>query len=65
MPQTPGIGYPPDSSTNLWRKASENFFEIAQQFGYSDFLEPNGLDNEVSSMRKSVTFTAYIGENMP
>lgn len=65
MPQSPGIGFPPDSATSLWRKVSENLFIIAQAAGYSGTLEPNALDNEISSMRKCVTWSAYIGENLP
>lgn len=63
MPQTPGIGFPVASQTDLWRDVCRNFFEIAQAHGYVDILEPNGLDNETSSMRKSVVFTAFIGNN--
>ncbi len=63
MPQQPGIGFPPDSETNLWRKVCDNFFEIAQAHGYADFLEPNGLDAPMNSMRKSVIYTAFIANN--
>ncbi len=65
MPQSPGIGFPPDSATSLWRKISENLFEIAQANGYTNFLEPNALDGKINAMRKSVTFTAYIADNAP
>lgn len=65
MPQTPGIGFPPDSHTSLWRKVADNFFEMAQAHGYTDWLEPNALDAKISSMRKSVTFTAFIGDQLP
>jgi len=65
MPQTPGIGFPPDSATSLWRKVSENFFEIAQAYGYSGYMEPSNLDGEINATRKCVTWTAFIGENLP
>lgn len=61
MIQTPGIGYPPDSSVNLWRKIANNLFEIATSLGYSG-IEPNALDNQTSSQRKAVYYTAYIAE---
>lgn len=64
MPQTPGIGYPPSSSTSLWRDIATNFFEIAQSLGYNGQLEPNALDNATSSMRKVVVYTAYIADNI-
>ena len=65
MPQTPGIGFPPDSATSLWRKVSENLFEIAQLYGHSGHLEPSALDGEINAMRKCVTWTAEIGEALP
>lgn len=65
MPQQPGIGYPPSSATSLWRAVCLNLFEIAQQYGYNDFLEPNALDNETSSMRKCVIYSAFIVNHMP
>lgn len=64
MPQTPGIGFPPDSETNLWRDVSRNLFELAQGYGYNLTLEPNALDSPINSQRKSVTFTAFIAENI-
>jgi hypothetical protein len=63
MAETPGIGFPPDSATGLWRDVSRNFFEMAQAKGYNLTPEPNALDSPISSMRKSVTFTAWIGDN--
>lgn len=64
MPQTPGIGFPPDSSTSLWRDIARNFYEIAQALGYTGTLEPNALDNETSSQRKAVVYTAFIADNI-
>lgn len=60
MPQQPGIGFPPDSETSLWRDAAQNLFEMAQARGYTDILEPNALDNATSSMRKCVVYTAFL-----
>lgn len=64
MLQTPGIGFPPSSSTSLWRDIARNFFEIAQGLGYVGTLEPNALDNSTSSMRKAVIYTAFIADNI-
>lgn len=61
--QTPGIGFPPDSATGLWRDVARNFFELAQARGYNGILEPNHLDTEMDSMRRAVVFTAYIADN--
>jgi hypothetical protein len=61
MPQTPGIGFPPSSATSLWRAVALNLYEIAMANGYSGALQPNALDNEVSSMRKCVVYTAFLG----
>lgn len=63
MPQFPGIGFPPDSATSLWRDISRNFFEIAVAHGYTGTLEPNALDNETSAMRKAAYYSAYIVDN--
>ncbi len=63
MPQFPGIGFPPDSATSLWRDISRNFFEIAQAAGYNGTLEPNALDGEINAMRKAVFYSAYIVDN--
>lgn len=63
MPETPGIGFPPDSATSLWRSVSRNLFEIAQAHGYTGTLEPNALDNQTSAMRKCVFWTWFIGSN--
>lgn len=62
MPETPGIGFPPDSATNLWRKVSLNLFELAEGAGVAPFPEPNALDNEMQSMRKCVNYTADYAE---
>lgn len=61
--QTPGIGFPPDSATSLWRDIARNFYELAQTRGYNGTLEPNPLDNENDSMRKTVVYTAFIADN--
>lgn len=63
MPIYPGIGFPPDSATSLWRDASRNFFEIAQAHGYAGTLEPNALDNKMSAIRKACFYAAFIAEN--
>jgi hypothetical protein len=63
MPQFPGIGFPPDSATSLWRDISRNFFEIAVANGYSGTLEPNALDNKMSAIRKACFYSAYIVDN--
>lgn len=63
MPQYPGIGYPPDSETGLWRDVSRNFFEIAQAHGYAYTLEPNGLDGAINAARKACYYSAFILEN--
>ena len=63
-PLTPGIGFMPDSSTNLWRKISQNWYQIALALGYTGDITPNALDDEISAQRKSVWFTAYIANNI-
>lgn len=63
MPQYPGIGFPPDSATGLWRDISRNLFELAQAHGYSGTLEPNGLDNKMSAIRKACFYSAFIVDN--
>lgn len=52
-----------DSWTDLWRKIDYNLFLVAQTRGYTDFLEPNALDNQIDAMRKSVLYTAFIANN--
>ncbi len=52
-----------DSQTDLWRKASQNFESIAIGVGYAGPIETNALDTDTSAMRKSVWFTAAIGES--
>lgn len=63
MPQYPGIGFPPDSATSLWRDISRNFFEIAVALGYNGTMEPNALDNKMSAIRKACFYSAYIVDN--
>lgn len=63
MPQFPGIGFPPDSATGLWRDIERNLFEIAQVRGYTDYLEPNSLDTKISAERKACEYTAFIVDN--
>jgi hypothetical protein len=63
MPQFPGIGFPPDSATSLWRDISRNLFELAQGYGYSGTLEPNALDNKMSALRKATFYSAWIVDN--
>ncbi len=65
MPQTPGIGFPPSSATSLWRAVALNLFELAQSYGYTGILEPNALDNDTSSLRKCVFYSAFICDAMP
>ncbi len=63
MPQYPGIGFPPDSQTGLWRDVSRNFFEIAQIKGYGGTLEPNSLDAPINAMRKATFYSAFVVDN--
>ena len=65
MPQQPGIGYPSQGQAGLWRDIARNLFEIAQSYGYNDWLEPNALDGEINSMRKAVLYSDYIASHMP
>ena len=65
MPQTPGIGFPPSAAVSLWRAIALNLYQLAQAHGYTGILEPNALDNEVSSMRKCVVYSAFIYDAMP
>ncbi len=53
----------PRSSTNLWREVARQCFVWAQAHGYTGNLEPNALDNEMSSMRKTCFYTAFIVDN--
>jgi hypothetical protein len=63
MPVYPGIGFPPDSATSLWRDVSRNLYETAVALGYNGTLEPNPLDNKISAMRKACFYSAFIAEN--
>ena len=49
--------------TSLWRDLSRSFYTIAVAKGYAGILQPNGLDNDVSSMRKVCFYTAFIADN--
>lgn len=53
----------PSSSTNLWRQIARLAFDWAVAHGYSGNLEPTGLDSEMSSMRKTCFYTAYVVDN--
>lgn len=52
-----------EGADSLWRRAANNFFEIAQAQGYAVALEPNALDSAINSMRKSTDYTAFFAEN--
>lgn len=60
---TPQEPYWNDSDTSLWRKACYNFYLIALANGFAESLEPNALDNQIQSMRKSTTYTAFSASN--
>lgn len=51
------------SPTNLWRGIARLYFGIAQAHGYSGGLEPNALDDKISSIRKTCFYTAFIVDN--
>jgi len=53
----------PQSSTNLWRTVARLTYDMAVSHGYSGNLTPNALDNEMSSMRKTCFYTAFIVDN--
>lgn len=57
MPQEPFWN---DSDTDLWRKISQNWYDIAVAAGYSEPLEPNALDAQTDAMRKVCEYTAYL-----
>lgn len=59
-PLPPGIGFMPDSSVNLWRKIARNFYTKAVAAGYTGNNPPTPLDNKISSIRKSVSYTYYL-----
>lgn len=52
----------PDSQTNLLRKIARNLYTRAVADGYVG-IEPNALDDYMSSLRKIVYYTAYLAEN--
>jgi len=56
-PQTPAWN---DSQTDLWRKISQNYYDLAVTEGYAEALEPNALDTQMQAMRKVVEYTAYL-----
>lgn len=61
-PLPPGIGFMPDSETNLLRKIARNLYTRAVADGYVG-IEPDALDDYMSSLRKIVYYTAYLAEN--
>jgi len=61
--QYASIGYVTDSWTGIWRKISQNWYQIAVANGYAGTLEPNSLDNEISAMRKVCYYTAWVVDN--
>ncbi len=58
--QTPGWN---DSWSDLWRKLSQNYYDMAVVKGFSEPLEPNALDSQIMAMRKVCTYTAYLALN--
>lgn len=59
-----GPAYPSwnDSPSDSWAKISRNFYEAAKSSGFSG-LEPDAGDDEVTSQKKTVIYTAYLAEN--
>lgn len=49
----------PDS----WQKIARNFYYIALDKGFSG-IEPNALDSEPQSQKKTIIYTAFIAENL-
>jgi hypothetical protein len=53
-----------DSWTDLWRKQSQNWYQMAVSRGFTESLEPNALDNQKSAMRKVCIYTAFIATTL-
>lgn len=60
MPADP---YWNDSETSLWRKISQNYYDMAVAAGFAEPLEPNALDSQIQAIRKVVTYTAFVAAN--
>ncbi len=58
-PQTPVWN---DGWTSLWRKISQNYYQMAVTAGFNEPLEPNALDTQQQAMRKVCYYTAFLAE---